>query len=471
MSPLDLMQKSTTSGARVIDPSQGLVELFHEVGGATALRSQMAEKFKAGDIIEMTIRVSDARGKRQVSNVRAIDANALYSVQVATLATDPILPSFNEWMLRVAFDAGYENLDAGAMISRLTSLRKNPKFTCDLVVGLSYEKAEALVWELNGQVAGRAHFEARQLDESEIPDDIAPPFSVDEIDWVDGYFIPPELRPVFMACARVGSQGQQINVLLTGASGYGKTAAYQALAKFLEFDFIRVNCASITDVKEWFGHHEARNGSTLFVPTRMTELMERGNVVILLDETNRVESWLTNSLFGILDHERATEVHDRKITVGPNVIFGMTMNIGAKYAGTFVADAAFTNRVDITASLGAPPPDVELEILKQQFLAPGDRKSTKVTMAQINAQSIPRPGDMVLNQIISLLGKLREVVDRDAYDVDVTTRTSIKLLNLLRLGITLSQACDYVIVNTAHQEERKALVDIISLSLAPKARK
>ena len=460
---LNLLQQSTNCGGTVTDPAQGVVTLFHQVGDSNVLRTMNVSKMKAGTVVELTIRLVKST-RRQVVGVREISLQRMYDVRVTAVESGVVVSSFVDWIKTNLSNRGMTMTreQVTSLETSLAGLSSGTGDSVQLVANSPYKIAEDICWMLNQEADGRAYFtvnEAQAVDGAGVTG-----FSIDDLDYVNGHYIPEEMRPVFVASAYVSKLGQRFNILLTGASGYGKTSTFEALAKWLGYDFLRVNCASITDVKSWFGNHEAKGGSTFFVPTKFTEMIRRGKCVVVLDEVNRVEAWLTNPLFEILDHARRTIVHDEEIEVGEGVIFGLTMNVGAKYAGTFVTDAAFLNRIDATVELKAPSVEREVEILMQHMLPSESRRNTKLVPEEV-ANSPTYDPSIESMRIVTLLNKLRDLVDRDQYDVDVSTRTGLKLVNLMRLGVGLAEACNYVIVNTAQPAERKAIVDIINLQL------
>lgn len=278
-------------------------------------------------------------------------------------------------------------------------------------------------------------------------------------EWVNGIWVQENMRSIFRIANNTMEFGEHLNVLLTGPSGYGKTTFFSALAHWLGVELIYVNCANVTDNQAWFGTHEARDGSTIFQLTDFAEAVQRGNCVIVLDEANRLEPWLTNSLMPILDHRRATEVHKHQIKAGPGIIFGLTMNIGSRYAGVSVVDAAFRNRMDIVAEVEAPPPSIEIKLLESRFgfagtVLPEPPSKTAGERVEVRGTDI--------NQIVAIVGELRNYIERNELDIDVSTRTSNKLAKLMSLGATLLEALHYVVVFAAEFDVRKGILDIIS---------
>lgn len=255
------------------------------------------------------------------------------------------------------------------------------------------------------------------------------------------YFAPDELRLMRSATSMAEDYGS-VNVLVSGPSGYGKSSKAKAWAKQEGMTYLRMDCAKVRDPEEWFGYREAESGSTKFVPTDFTQVIEKGNAVVLMDEFNRVESWLGNTLFPILDDERATTIHGRRITVGPKVIFIATANIGLAYVGTFEFDAALINRMDARFNVGPLPEHVEVEVLRGR---------------------IPLP-DESYYQIVRTLNALRRTTLDDSV-MDISTRSGIKVAKWVKHGMTVRQAFEAVVVTNALDEDRKSVLDIVNSEL------
>lgn len=266
--------------------------------------------------------------------------------------------------------------------------------------------------------------------------------AVTEDNWVEGIYFSREELMLFNAAQALLDEAP-VNLLISGPSGYGKTSKAKAWAKHHGMGFLRMDCSLIRDPEEWFGYREAADGSTLFHPTRFTEMVEAGNAVILLDEFNRAESWLANSLFPILDFERRTLVHGRDIEVGPRTLFIATANIGLAYVGTFEFDAALINRMDARIDVGILPNDIEAEVIM--------RRTRGITPDAAAA-------------IVNTLSFLRRAKLDDAV-LDVSTRSALKIAKLCGAGLSLRQAFQFVVVNNALAEDRKAVQDVVNSEL------
>ncbi len=260
----------------------------------------------------------------------------------------------------------------------------------------------------------------------------------------DGYYYPPDVKRVFTVADEMAKKIGVVTLLMVGPSGYGKTTLPQRFAKKTGRHHVRVNCAAIRDPEEWFGFREAEKGSTVFDPSEFARCISQGNSVIVLDEVNRLEPWLHNTLFPLLDDDRGTEVHNRRFEVADDTIFVMTLNQGVEFTGTFELDQAFLNRVHMTIHVGAPPEQAEIEILVQR---------TGITKADAKA-------------IVEIASKLRAIIEKGDADVDCSTRASIRIAQLLKFGTPIRVGFhDVVEAASGDLETRKRMTDAINMEL------
>lgn len=249
--------------------------------------------------------------------------------------------------------------------------------------------------------------------------------SLDGARWVEGIYIRNRDLAIFNTM-RSFKDADTANILMVGPSGCGKTSIPTAFAKSVGMDVIRINCAAVRDPEEWFGYREAIDGSTEFVPTDFTKKVRQGNAIIILDEFNRVEPWLHNTLLPLLDHDRKTVVHNEEIKCGPNTIFVATMNLGASFTGTFMLDAAILNRFDAVINVENMDAKAEAKLLI-------DRTGVELAMAQ---------------RIVTILGALRHNELIKNAGVDVSSRSALKVAKLA-VGnlLDIRTAIGYVVLN------------------------
>lgn len=253
----------------------------------------------------------------------------------------------------------------------------------------------------------------------------------------DGFYISDEARAVFNTIWRMSrnSPEQPVKAMMVGGSGYGKTALPFLFSQVTGLDFYRMNCANIRDPEEWFGYREARGGETVFIPSTFIKLVEKGNAVIILDEFNRLEPWLHNTLYPLLDDDAKTVVHDQEFKVGPGTIFVGTINTGYKYTGTFELDEALFNRFPIVLEMGPLPHAEEVTVL------------------------VKRTG--VDHKLAQAIVKLANILRQS--EVGCSTRSTLLISQKIQAGMTLREAFEFAVVKrTPVDGKRKEVIDLIN---------
>jgi MoxR-like ATPase len=179
-------------------------------------------------------------------------------------------------------------------------------------------------------------------------------------------------------------------LLLHGASGVGKTSAIYAMA-----DWINDNLDQYPDIKRQMEAHGiseiashvehiqklrygpqllgrkdlVKNGDgseTKQTLSLFTEMIERGFVIIGLDEINRTAPSIANILLSLLDFQGRIEVDGYEIKRGPMVIVVATINEKFWFTGTTAMDLALRRRFRYDATVTFPPPNVQVDILMDQ---------------------------------------------------------------------------------------------------------
>lgn len=259
---------------------------------------------------------------------------------------------------------------------------------------------------------------------------------------IDGMRIRSRDLEVMKAMRTLANANTASNMLFIGPSGAGKTSIPEAFAKASGMKFLRLNCAVVRDPEEWFGYREAQDASTVFVPTEFTKLVREGNAVIVMDEFNRVEGWLHNTLLPMLDHARRTVVHNEEIVVGNGVIFVATMNLGGRFTGTFLTDAAVMNRFDAIVHVDYLPFAEEASVLMERIGLSANDASTVV-------------------KIVSALRQLDKTAD---IGIDVSTRTALKIASLFKSSeLPMIHIVEYAALATIEDPSiRKQAIDIIT---------
>lgn len=215
-------------------------------------------------------------------------------------------------------------------------------------------------------------------------------------------------------------------ILLVGESGWAKTSIPEAFAEEKGMEFVRINCATIRDPEDFLGYREAKDGSTIFVKSPLVQAIERGNVVIVFDEVNRLEPWMTNVLFSLLDHSRSLDAHGETVAIGENCLIFATANIGSKFVGTFQVDAAFVNRFGATIRVG--------EIERQHE-----------TMVLFQQTGLDKPYCMA---IVDMASKIRDFARRAGLEVDISMRTTLKIASMAQNSVLDMMAIlDFTVIN------------------------
>ena len=140
------------------------------------------------------------------------------------------------------------------------------------------------------------------------------------------------------------------NVMLTGATGAGKTTYCFKIADELGMNCEVVNCGSTQDARtSLLGFFQLEDGNTKFTPSNFIKAVQTENTLIVLDELSRASDDAFNILFPILDHRREISIEEengdsRKVKVAKGVRFVATANIGLEYSSTRTLDRALQDR-------------------------------------------------------------------------------------------------------------------------------
>lgn len=140
------------------------------------------------------------------------------------------------------------------------------------------------------------------------------------------------------------------NVMVTGATGAGKTTYCFKVAEELGMDCMVINCGSTQDARtSLLGYFTLEDGNTKFSPSDFIKAIQKPNTLIVLDELSRGSDDAFNILFPILDHRREVTVEEqdgteRIVKVDDSVRFIATANIGMEYSATRSLDRALQDR-------------------------------------------------------------------------------------------------------------------------------
>ena len=266
--------------------------------------------------------------------------------------------------------------------------------------------------------------------------------------WTDAIYIKPGDENLFNTVHKI-SNSHHVGIMMIGPSGYGKTSVPEQKAKDWKMSFWRQDCATVRDPEEFFGYRGAvdastmtEDGETYFAESHFTKFLTEGNCVIVLDELNRVDPYISNILFPLLDHAGRTTVAGHEIVVGPNVIFVATVNLGFQFTGTFTLDTALTNRFLAKVIVGPLPTGIEANILQARTGVNED----------------------VAKKIVRLMTGLRQLNSKGQLSVDASTRVSLQIAELCFAGLDMKMALAYVVTNGLDPEEAKLVADQYGLA-------
>jgi MoxR-like ATPase len=139
------------------------------------------------------------------------------------------------------------------------------------------------------------------------------------------------------------------NVLLTGATGCGKTTLAIEVAEELGLNPIVINMGSTQDARSsLLGYFTLKGGETIFQEADFLNAIQEPNTCIVLDELSRASDDAFNIVFPILDFRQEVRVDEkdesRVVPVADNVKFLATANIGVEYSSARSLDRALQDR-------------------------------------------------------------------------------------------------------------------------------
>ena len=234
------------------------------------------------------------------------------------------------------------------------------------------------------------------------------------------------------------------NVLLTGASGTGKTELAQRFAKAIKSQIEVYDMSAFTDATAGlFGSHRMRAGTSYFDKAHFYNTIQRGGV-ILLDEITRATRETGNHLFSVLD--------DRKVLTNPysesdvnnvanvnhSCMILATANEGYQYTGTKTLDEALRQRF-VKVHVDYLPSKIEADILIKRC---GISKEDATKLVKIADKIRTRCKNESLNRATSI----RELIDAGDY---------------ISCGETFLDAVEWSIVSGYQDDEQDEIRDLI----------
>lgn len=296
--------------------------------------------------------------------------------------------------------------------------------------------------------------EAKSMDSITLPksvvEDWTPVFVPEQAENIDvGSYIMPDSLNFFLTYILPNIIERQESLVLgfVGNSGNGKTAAGEAMAKYLtaqykrEFKFVKINVPAIMRPTDFFLQSRMKGGDTFDEYTKFYNALTTGNSVILLDEANRVTADNINILLGLVDGSESFFIKGADHPIAKNNIVLFSYNEGYQYTGTFDMDRAIKSRMNARIDFELPSKDtIRTIILKYRPDMPIEE----------------------LNGFIWLLTQLVNGTKANSITVDASIR-SIKNWVMLYSSANynrklLSRIFEFAVINFAETPEEKVTI-------------
>jgi len=235
------------------------------------------------------------------------------------------------------------------------------------------------------------------------------------------------------------------NVMLTGATGAGKTTYCFKIADELGMNCEVVNCGSTQDARtSLLGFFQLEDGNTKFTPSNFIKAVQTENTLIVLDELSRASDDAFNILFPILDHRREISIEEengdsRKVKVAKGVRFVATANIGLEYSSTRTLDRALQDRF-MTFNLPYITGEQMVDFISDTHeLTPQDNKMVNVL-------------SQVYDYSHTLFGKGK-------IGTRISTRSVIDTISLIKDGFSVRDILDNAILSQYEQDSSTIVND------------
>lgn len=260
---------------------------------------------------------------------------------------------------------------------------------------------------------------------------------------IGDYIVDPKHISVIKAIANTIKNGGYLNILALGEAGSGKTTFPHAVSQLLNCGYYFLDCSKMRNPIDWFGERNIDNKRTKFELSPFSRALQSKDVSFIhLDEVNRTHVNYRGPLLNLLDDIRGASIQNNHINVSSGKIFYATANIGDDYINTTGFDKAELDRY-IYVTFDTMSKERELEVLQLN----GVEKSIGV-------------------DITDLMHRLRqaEMDTQTSLPFSLNIRTSLKIANLVKLGLTLKEAFVFSILNglnEEHEEFKSAVQNLI----------
>ena len=235
------------------------------------------------------------------------------------------------------------------------------------------------------------------------------------------------------------------NVMLTGATGAGKTTYCFEVADNLNMNCEVVNCGSTQDARtSLLGFFQLKDGNTEFTPSNFIKAIQTKNTLIVLDELSRASDDAFNILFPILDHRREISIEEengdsRKVKVADGVRFIATANIGLEYSSTRTLDRA----------------------LQDSFMTFNLPYITGEQMVEFIGQSheLTKDDSMMVNTLSQVYDYSHSLFGKGKIGTRISTRSIIDTVSLVKDGFSVRDILDPAILSQYEQDSSTIVND------------
>jgi nitric oxide reductase NorQ protein len=219
------------------------------------------------------------------------------------------------------------------------------------------------------------------------------------------------------------------NIMMTGASGCGKTMAAKALVNSLDRPDYYFNLGATQDPRATLiGNVQFdKTKGTYFSESHFVKAIQTPNAVILLDELTRAHPDAWNILMTVLDYgQRYLRLDESEgqqtIKVAEGVTFIATANIGNEYTATRVLDKALMDRFTI----------VEMDLLNDE-----EEHGLLTYM-------FPHVDSEMLKNVATIghMTRINAASDDARISSGISTRTAVEMSGLLFDGFDLMESAE-----------------------------
>jgi hypothetical protein len=208
------------------------------------------------------------------------------------------------------------------------------------------------------------------------------------------------------------ARSHNINVLIYGPTGPGKTTAVEAWAAQNDLRMATVSGNAALEPGHLLGKFVSDgNGGFAWIDGPVTDVVRNGGV-LLLDEFNFISPKIYTALYALLDH------HGEVIEAHPDLTIFATMN--PDYIGTTPLNFAMRNRFDIQIPWGY---------------------DEKVESKLISSKSL-----------LKLATQLRKEADKGAYDTPISTNMLIEFEDIVK-GLNYDFAVENFVAHFSLEEQ------------------